>query len=140
MKTLLKIPTIDVGAEKRWLSSSSSRCRATQLFHRIHTPKELYLCLGDDPPSSLEDVIAEVEAVMLSKGYAQWVLVGKSRKLKVCDRVIDWAIRVIESLDQGRAAKLYFSLTRIDEIDYWRRISLEFGLAEYEALTRKLMP
>jgi hypothetical protein len=138
MKTLPKIPTIDVGAEKKWLSSSSSRCRATQLFHRMHTPKELYLYLGDDPPSSLEDVIAEVEAVMLSKGYAQWVLVGKSRKLKVCDRIIDWGIKVVERLGEDRMIHLYRGISIIEEIDIWKRISLEFGSSEYEALLRKI--
>jgi hypothetical protein len=138
MKTLHKIPTFDIEVERKWLKSSPQRCRSTQLFYRSHTPKELYSYLGDDTPNSLEEIIAETEAIMLAKGFAEWVVVAKTRKLKVCDRIIDWGIKVVERLGEDRMIQLYRGISIIEEIDTWKRISLEFGRAEYEALLRKI--
>lgn len=147
MKTLQseKIDQAWLDEEERRLNQLCSRSRSKDQLASLHS-----LLIGSNESSEeldLGDLIAELECLMLINNEAEWVIVDRRRFFKASPRVIAWALAVIEKKNEELFIRLCSDFAKIDpntglpkiqEWEYWKRISLEFDAKEYKALIKIL--
>lgn len=131
--------------ENRSINRLCSNSRSKDQLASLHS-----LLIGGNEFSDdldLGDLIAEVECLMLINNEAEWVMVDRRRHFKASPRVIAWALTVIEKKSEDLFIRISSDFAKIDpktglpkiqEWEYWKRISLEFDAKEYKALIKIL--